>query len=385
VSLTVDEHRWYLTDRPRIDAFRRAIRDTVRPGAVVADVGSGTGILGLLACESGAARVYSIESTGMIELARAVAERNGFADRIRWVHAESGQIELPERVDIIVSDQIGHFGFEAGLFDFVSDARRRFLKPGGVIVPARVDLELAPVSEPEMAAAVRFWCERPAGFDMSPAHTWAANTGYPTKLDADRCLGDPATAARLNVLDVTTDALSLDVTLPIATGGRLDGVGGWFRATLAPGVTMTNSPLSPDRIDRRNVYFPIDPIAVAPGDELSVRMRILPTQTVVSWRGEVTRAGVPFASFNRSTVAGMLLTRDDLARQRPDYVPSLTARGRARKTVLDLCDGARTLSEVERELYERHRDLFATPAEAAAFAAEVVSRYTTGRPTRSVS
>jgi hypothetical protein len=86
-------------------------------------------------------------------------------------------------------------------------------------------------------------------------------------------------------------------------------------------------------------------------------MRILPAQSVVSWRGEVSRAGRPLASFNRSTVAGMLLTRDDLARRRPDYVPSLSARGRARKTVLDLCDGARALREVERELFERHRDL----------------------------
>lgn len=376
MSLIVDEHRWYLADRQRIDAFRRAIHAVVRPGAVVADFGSGTGILGLMACEAGAARVYSIEMTGMIELARAVAARNGFADRMHWVHAEVRDVELPEHVDVLVCDQIGHFGFEAGLFDFVRDARGRFLKSGGVIVPAHLELQLAPVSDPERASAVRFWCERPAGFDMSPAHAWAANTGYPTKLVASQCLGDPVTAARVNALDITTDPITLDVTLPIATPGRLDGIGGWFSAVLSSDVTMTNSPLSPDRIDRRTVYFPIDPAAVEPGDQVSVRMRIRPADVVVSWRGQVTRAGRGLASFNRSTVAGMLLTRDDLARQRPDYVPSLTPRGRARLTVLELCDGVRPLAEVEYELLERHRDLFATPAEAAAFAAEVVTRYT---------
>src|SRR5919112_4705572 len=69
VSLIVDEHREYLSDSTRLTVFRRAIRECVPPGAVVADIGSGTGILGLLACEAGAARVYSIEATGMIEIA----------------------------------------------------------------------------------------------------------------------------------------------------------------------------------------------------------------------------------------------------------------------------------------------------------------------------
>jgi hypothetical protein len=372
----LDEHRWYLADRPRIDAFRRAIREVVRAGAVVADVGSGSGILGLLACEAGAARVYSIEATGMIELARAVGARNGFADRLRFVHGESRDVDLPEPVDVLVCDQIGHFGFEAGLFDFVADARRRFLKPGGATIPARVSLQIAPVANPEAAAAVRFWCQRPAGFDMSPAYAWAASTAYPMKLEADQCLGEPVVATSFDVLVITREPLAFDVSVRIARRAVLDGIGGWFIADLAPGVTLTNSPFSADRIDRRNVYFPIDPVTVEPGDVLAVRMRILPAEVVVSWRGEVTRAGSTIASFNRSTLGGMLLSRDDLARQRAEYVPTLTPRGRARLTALELCDGSHPLADIERALFERYPDLFPTPAEAAAFAAEVVTRYT---------
>jgi hypothetical protein len=139
---------------------------------------------------------------------------------------------------------------------------------------------------------------------------------------------------------------------------------------------MTNSPFAPDRIDRRNVFLPIDPIDVDAGDRVSVRMRIMPAEVVVTWRGEITRDGAVRGAFNRSTVAGMLLSRDELARQRPDYVPHLTPRGRARLTVLELCDGARALADIERELFERHRDIFQTRAEAAAFATEVVTRYT---------
>jgi hypothetical protein len=105
-------------------------------------------------------------------------------------------------------------------------------------------------------------------------------------------------------------------------------------------------------------------------------MRILPAAVIVSWRGEVTRAGRTLACFDRSTLGGMLLSRGDLVRQRAGYIPALTPRGRARLTVLELCDGSRPLAEIERVLYERHRDLFATPAEAAVFVTEVVTRYT---------
>ena len=57
MSLILDEHRHYLSDTVKISAFRRAVAEVVRPGAVVCDLASGTSILGLFACEAGAARV----------------------------------------------------------------------------------------------------------------------------------------------------------------------------------------------------------------------------------------------------------------------------------------------------------------------------------------
>ena len=46
-----------------------------------------------------------------------------------------------------------------------------------------------------------------------------------------------------------------------------------------------------------------------------------------------------------------------------------------RQTVLELCDGRRTLREVEEGVLRTHPDLFPGLAEASAFAAEVVTRY----------
>ena len=55
MSMILDEHRQYLSDETRLGLFRKAIHKVVRPGDVVVDLGCGTGILGMLAWQAGAA------------------------------------------------------------------------------------------------------------------------------------------------------------------------------------------------------------------------------------------------------------------------------------------------------------------------------------------
>jgi predicted RNA methylase len=105
MSLKFDEHRQYLEDTHRLDAFRRAIDATVRPGDVVIDLGCGTGILGLMACRAGASRVYAIDDGGMIDIARHVAVANGYGDRVVHIQGNSMRVTLPEQAHVIVSDQ----------------------------------------------------------------------------------------------------------------------------------------------------------------------------------------------------------------------------------------------------------------------------------------
>jgi hypothetical protein len=71
----------------------------------------------------------------------------------------------------------------------------------------------------------------------------------------------------------------------------------------------------------------------------------------------------------------VLVSEEDLRRTRPDFVPSLTRRGKARLSALSLCDGQRPLREIEQEIYRRHPTLFHSFQEAATFVAEVVGRY----------
>src|SRR3954454_4022186 len=77
MSLVVDEHREYLADPVRVGAFDAALRAMVRPGSIVLDLASGTGILGLLGLRAGAAHVYAIESEPIAGLAGRIARDVG--------------------------------------------------------------------------------------------------------------------------------------------------------------------------------------------------------------------------------------------------------------------------------------------------------------------
>jgi protein arginine N-methyltransferase 1 len=378
MSLIVDEHRTYLSDPVRLAAFRTAIEAIVRPGSVVLDLAAGTGILGLMACRAGASRVYSIESGGMVEVARQVARDNGFADRITFLKQFSTHASLPERVDVVVADQVGNFGFNAGILEYFADARARFLKPGGVTIPSRIDLVACPVEAPGLSAQVEFWDTAPGGFDFRSTRELAANTGYQVDFPGTGFLAPPATIASLDLNHASVAPIHGRAGFRADRAAVLHGIGGWFVAELAPGVTMTNSPLAKDRIQRRQVFFPVDrPTTVSVGDAIRVEMAIRPVDSLVNWSVEVASGGdgKVTAAFRHSTWKGMLLNQEDIARTRPDFVPRLNARGEARRTVVELCDGERTVARIEAELMARHPGLFATREEAATFVAEVVTRY----------
>jgi protein arginine N-methyltransferase 1 len=380
----LEDHRLYIQDAPRLRAFERGLASVVRPGDVVVDLGCGTGILGLLACRAGASRVYAIDDGGMAEVAQAFAAANGFSDRITVVRGHSRDISLPEPADVVVGDQIGHFGFEAGVLDYFADARRRFLKPGGQFVPRAVSLWVAPIECADTWNESAFWGTRPHGFDMWPAQDISVNSGHALRVEPGHLLGRGRRATTLALGD-DHHCFSFTIDLPVERAGTLHGIAGWFSADMDGDASMTNAPGDAARINRRNQVFLLDRAAnVAPGEVVRVQMLVRPHDSVVRWiverwaSGDALRDGDERARldrFDQCTFSAMLVSRDDVRRTRPSFVPHLTERGRARKLVLDLADGRATVADIEQALFARYPDLFADASDAGRFVAEVVTRY----------
>ena len=139
----LEEHYDYLSDARRLEKFEQAVSRAVMPGDRVADIGCGFGVLGMMCLKAGAAHAWGIDETPAIEIARETVARGGLADRYTCLHESSFRAELPGPVDIVICDHVGYFGFDYGIVAALSDARRRFLKPGGKVMPERIVLQVA--------------------------------------------------------------------------------------------------------------------------------------------------------------------------------------------------------------------------------------------------
>jgi SAM-dependent methyltransferase len=374
-TLTERLMRTNLADLPRLAAYRAALGQVVRPGDTVLDLGSGTGVLAVLAAQAGAGHVYAVDASDMLAVARAVVAANGVQDRVTLLNAHSRRVELPERVDVVVADQMGPVGLEAGLLECFADARRRLLKPGGTLVPFRLHLVAAPLSSTALWEDVAFW-DRPAdGIDVRAVQAFARNVRYYAEAEPDALLGPGTTVATLDPGDPGAAPITTAVELPVARAGPLHGIAVWFAADLAEDITISNGPDVPDRLQRSHVVLPlIEPVPVEAGDVVHLDLHIVPPDALTRWRVVVRAAdGTPRAESRHSTVEGRPITREHLQRTRADHVPTLGPRGRARATALGLMDGAHTLAEIEAAVWAAHGDAFASQDDAAAFVAHLIA------------
>ena len=126
-----------IADEGRTRAYSRALRAAICRDSIVLDIGAGTGILSLLACQYGARKVYAVEPSSAIGVAQQAAHANGFADRIECIQALSTEIILREKADVIVSDLRGVLPLFGQHLPSIIDARRRLLAPEGNLIPKR--------------------------------------------------------------------------------------------------------------------------------------------------------------------------------------------------------------------------------------------------------
>lgn len=163
-------HLEMLSDRPRMDAYRRAIElnaDTCIRGRTVLDVGCGTGILSMLCARAGARIVLGVDRSDIVYQAMDIVRENGLSEKVSLVRGTAEEMDLPDRVDVLVSEWMGYFLLFEGMLESVLKARDRLLRPGGLMLPSRCQIFLAALNDSELhQRMVGFW-DNVEGFRMS--------------------------------------------------------------------------------------------------------------------------------------------------------------------------------------------------------------------------
>lgn len=137
-------HLALLRDRARNQSFYRALEEIINKNSTVLDIGSGTGIWAVAAARLGAKRVVAVEYEPLlIGMIQTLAAENGVAEKVEVLLGDSRNILLDREFDVVISETIGHMVFDESIVSIMIDARERFLKPGGVMIPRSIELVAA--------------------------------------------------------------------------------------------------------------------------------------------------------------------------------------------------------------------------------------------------
>jgi protein arginine N-methyltransferase 1 len=195
----------------------------------------------------------------------------------------SRKLELPERVDVVVCDQLGAFICEGMPLPVLADAARRHLRPGGRLVPRTIEFAVHALRSDAVELHLGFWATPRFELDVTPLRQIAVGTPIYERTAADALAGPRSSLGVLGAGE-HADTVDLRTTARVEHAGPVNGLAGCFIAELAPGVTITNAPDDPARIDRENIVLAIDPpIDCSEGDTLDVRVRALLQSGVLAW------------------------------------------------------------------------------------------------------
>jgi predicted RNA methylase len=104
---SVDIVHQCLIDEARTNAFRMAIQQTVKPGDIVLDAGTGSGILALMAARAGAKSVIAIELDKYIaEVAKKNIENNGYSKIIKVISEDATNYCFKNKFDVVVIEMM---------------------------------------------------------------------------------------------------------------------------------------------------------------------------------------------------------------------------------------------------------------------------------------
>lgn len=274
--MKIEYHRTLIADRIRVEAFHAALKALIVPGETsVADIGCGTGLLGLLAMKLGAKEVFLYEWAEVAGVAAEVLAKNK-ARNCQLFPCASTEMEDPPQVDLVVSETLGNYALEEDTVASLSDARARHLKPGGRIIPAGVEQVMAPVTTPRFHEELVAWDRIGFGIDLSPARTFGLNNVYVRKIAPADLLSAGASAVTWDKVDFMADSKANrrgEARWKIGAETTVYGLAVWWVATLAPGVVLSTAPDAP-MTHWEQLYFPfLEPLTLARSETLLANLR----------------------------------------------------------------------------------------------------------------
>ncbi|HEX8853403.1 MAG TPA: 50S ribosomal protein L11 methyltransferase, partial [Pyrinomonadaceae bacterium] len=242
--------RWHfemLNDEQRNEAFDKALAKVVTPDSLVLDIGSGTGLLAMIAARAGAGATVSCEMVApLAELAREVVARNGFDGKIQIMSKKSSDLtvgsDLPRRADLLVTETVDCGFLGEGIVPSINHAKANLLTEDALIIPRSASV-YAMLVESQRLRGLNC-VGRCAGFDLGLMRQYATPHYFPVRLAAFEyeALTAPFEVFRFDFGCELILPSHKTISVPVTRAGTCHAVVFWFDMQLDEEISISNEP-----------------------------------------------------------------------------------------------------------------------------------------------
>ncbi|KAF8992848.1 PRMT5-domain-containing protein [Cyathus striatus] len=244
------------------------------------------------------ASIFAIEKNPNAYVTLQHRKKNEWQDKVLLIFGDMRTVELPEKVDILVSELLGSFG-DNELSPECLDGAMRFLKDDGISIPSSYTAHLAPLSSSKLYNEAR-----------ASNNPKSLETPYVVMFQAVNILSGESSDGRCGpqiqecwefehprsepILDERGFPLTNSHNARSAKLRILHGLAGYFEAVLYGSVGLSIHPNRKDRISKDMLsWFPLffpfrEPLYLPSNSELQVTIWRLTTERQVwyEWHAE---------------------------------------------------------------------------------------------------
>ena len=279
VGISRSVHSWHLlmlADMARNDIYQAAIEAAVRPDDLVLDIGTGTGLLAMMAARAGAEQVVACEKNPDLgEIARIIIHENHYDDHINVVKKSSQDLiigtDLPRRATLLVTETFDNILIGEGALDIFRHARAHLLAPSARIIPCGGVIRGQLVTVPRLKSLLPL--RDLSGFDLRAlARISLDKHYYPIDLNSE-CwvpLSEPFDVIRFDFMDDISDERRWSLPISATEAGKAQGILLWFDLYLDQTRTFSSGPQGKARHWHQMAFVLSEEQLVNPGDTVHV-------------------------------------------------------------------------------------------------------------------
>jgi tetratricopeptide (TPR) repeat protein len=280
-----DWHIPMMNEHGRNEAYQKAMNSAIQGGDVVLDIGTGAGLLSMIAADCGAKEIITCEMSKTVsEVAKKIIQKNGFDHKIKVINKNSKDLilgqDINKKADILVSEILSSEFVGEGIQATLLDAKKRLLKKTGKIIPEGGSIMIALIENTGKLAEELF-ADKALGYDIGIFNSITTNKWLATLEDEPAFLSDPIEAFTFdfcNFENIYRDKKTIKIE--VNRTGSCAGVIQWLKVKLYDDIEYQNNPLEMHRLNsvsgwKTPIFKFNDPVSVTKGQSLDIQATLM--------------------------------------------------------------------------------------------------------------